>query len=79
VSKLPSSTVIYTGIVLLVPGSLAVNVLHQSVGGVFSFGVSFLEIAISISIGLLIASVPQLHSMYPSSSSGTLAGATGLI
>jgi uncharacterized membrane protein YjjP (DUF1212 family) len=78
-SKLPSSTVIYTGIVLLVPGSLAVNVLHQSVGGVFSFGVSFLEIAISISIGLLIASVPQLHSAYPSSSYGTHVGATGLI
>jgi hypothetical protein len=60
---------------------LAITVLHQSLGGILSFGFSFLEVAISISIGLLIASVPQLHSIHPSSSSslGEYFGASSLI
>ena len=61
--KSPPSTFIYAGIVFIVPGSLAISVLHQEqVGfGVTSFGFAFLDVAISVAIGLLIASVPRFH------------------
>lgn len=77
--NLPSSTVVYAGIIFLVPGSLAISVLHQgqSLFAVSSFGLSFLDVAIAITIGLLIASIPQSH--WTQHSRGGYVGVTSLV
>ena len=81
VFNLPSSTVVYAGIIFLVPGSLAVTILHQgqSLLEVSTFGFSFLDVAIAIAVGLLIVSIPQHHLRQPSQASGGYVGVTALI
>lgn len=77
---LPSSTFIYAGVTFLVPGSLAILTLHDpSLNGVLSFGLSFLNISISIAIGILLASAPLLHSLKSQPASNEYLGGTSLI
>lgn len=64
---LPSSSVVYAGIVYLVPGGLSIRSFYGVIAGVngLQFGVSFLTVAVSVALGILIASVPANFSTKP--------------
>lgn len=62
----PSSSVIYMGIVFLVPGALSIRTFQGAFsGGGVDFGVSFLLLSVSVALGILVASVPRFRRKNP--------------
>lgn len=59
----PSVTPIFSGIMFLVPGALSISTFQTSFQGSGSanFGIEFLLVAVSIAIGILVASVPRFR------------------
>lgn len=68
----PISTVVFSGVIFLVPGALSIATFQNAIvgGAGFAFGIQFLAISVSVALGILIASVPSFsrrelyHSRY---------------
>ena len=61
--SLSCSTFIFASVWFLLPGSLSVATLQQAQSATGqSFGIKFLEVAVSIALGLLVGSVPRTRS-----------------
>ena len=83
-SDYPSSSLVFMGIVFLVPGALSIATFQSaftpaSGAGGLGFGLDFLAISVSVALGLLISSVPKLRRVSPFEEHSQYAGANSLI
>ncbi len=82
ISVRPSSSVIYMGIVFLVPGALSIRTFQGAFsGGGVDFGLSFLLLSVSVALGILVASVPRFRrkALNASLANSQYAGANMLV